>query len=131
MRTSSFAINTNSRMPDAAIGFVKAEIVTKALALNGHVEVNLYPLPGNDEWTGDETELVQTMSPCAFEASGTHWQWVLLTVGLASGDQTRRAVRRCRFWSTSGRQPSAASEDVPQHPKSPRLNMRNDEVGTQ
>jgi hypothetical protein len=39
MRTLSFAINTNSRKPDVAIGFVKAEIVTRALALNGHAKV--------------------------------------------------------------------------------------------
>jgi hypothetical protein len=70
MRIWSFAINAGPSRPDVTIGVIMAETVAEALALIGHADANMYPLPGNVEWTGDEIEFVQTMSPPAQGASG-------------------------------------------------------------
>ena len=49
----TFTIAANQRRPSEGDGFVRAETIQEAVALVGHPEVNVYPLPVDAVWPGD------------------------------------------------------------------------------
>ena len=53
-----FSIAADQQRPSEVDGFVRAETAEQAVALVGHPEVNIYPLPADAVWPGDPGEAV-------------------------------------------------------------------------
>ena len=48
-----YSIAADQHRPSEGEGFVRAETIQEAVALVGHPEVNVYPLPPDAGWPGD------------------------------------------------------------------------------
>ncbi len=53
-----YFIAADQHRPSEADGFVRAETIRQAVALVGHPEVNVYPLPPDAVWPGEPGEAV-------------------------------------------------------------------------
>ena len=58
MQTFAFTIAADQYSPPEGDGFVRAETIHEAVALVGHPDVNVYPLPADAAWPGDRGEAV-------------------------------------------------------------------------
>ncbi|MGR3717369.1 MAG: hypothetical protein ACU0B1_11565 [Thermohalobaculum sp.] len=58
MSIFAYSIAADQHRPSEGDGFVRAETTEQAVALVGHPEVNVYPLPGDAVWPGDPGEAV-------------------------------------------------------------------------
>jgi len=63
MPVFAFSIATDQHRPSEGDGFVRAETINQAVALVGHPEVNVYPLPPDAVWPGDPGEAVWRCGP--------------------------------------------------------------------
>jgi len=53
MPVFAFSIAADQYSPSEGDGFVRAETIQEAVALVGHPEVNVYPLPVDAVWPGE------------------------------------------------------------------------------
>ena len=58
MHVFAYTIATDQHRPSEGDGFVRAETIRQAVALVGHPEVNVYPLPADAVWPGEPGERV-------------------------------------------------------------------------
>ena len=58
MPVFAYSIAADQYSPPEADGFVRAETIHEAVALVGHPDVNVYPLPTGAAWPGDPGEAV-------------------------------------------------------------------------
>ena len=58
MPVFAYTIAADRDRPSEGEGFVRAETIQQAVALVGHPEVNVYPLPADAVWPGDPREAV-------------------------------------------------------------------------
>ena len=58
MPVFAYSIAADQDRPSDGDGFVRAETIRQAVALIGHPEVNVYPLPADAVWPGDPGEAV-------------------------------------------------------------------------
>ena len=58
MPVFAFSIATDQHRPSEGDGFVRAETINQAVALVGHPEVNVYPLPPDAVWPGEPGGIV-------------------------------------------------------------------------
>ncbi len=58
MPVFAFSIAADQHRPLDGDGFVRAETIREALALIGHPDVNVYPLPADAVWPGEAAEAV-------------------------------------------------------------------------
>ncbi len=54
-----YSIAADQDRPSEGDGFVRAATIRQAVALVGHPEVNVYPLPVGAVWPGDPGEAVR------------------------------------------------------------------------
>ena len=53
MPVFAHSIAADQHRPSEGDGYVRAETIRQAVALVGHPEVNVYPLPADAVWPGD------------------------------------------------------------------------------
>ena len=58
MPVFAYSIAADQHRPSQGDGFVRAETIHEAVALVGHPDVNVYPLPTGAAWPGDPGEAV-------------------------------------------------------------------------
>ena len=58
MPVFAYSIAADQDRPSQSDGFVRAETIRQAVALVGHPEVNVYPLPDDAVWPGEPGEAV-------------------------------------------------------------------------
>ena len=58
MPVFAFSIAADQYHPSEGDGFVRVETIHEAVALVGHPEVNVYPLPADAVWPGEPGERV-------------------------------------------------------------------------
>ena len=56
MPVFAYSIAADQDCPPKGEGFVRAETIQQAVALVGHPEVNVYPLPADAAWPGEPGE---------------------------------------------------------------------------
>ena len=57
MPVFAYSIAADQHRPSEGDGYVRAETIQEAVALVGHPEVNVYPLPADAVWPGDPDHL--------------------------------------------------------------------------
>ncbi len=63
MPVFAYSIAADQDRPSDGAGFVRAETIRQAVALVGHPEVNVYPLPADAVWQGDPGAAVWRCGP--------------------------------------------------------------------
>ena len=63
MPVFAYSITADQHRPSQGDGFVRAETIRQAVALVGHPEVNVYPLPADAVWPGEAGETVWQCGP--------------------------------------------------------------------
>ena len=58
MLVFAYSIAADQDRPSEGDGYVRAETIQQAVALVGHPEVNVYPLPADAVWPGGAGEAV-------------------------------------------------------------------------
>ena len=58
MPVFAYSIAAVQHRPSQGDGYVRAETIQQAVALVGHPDVNVYPLPADAAWPGDRGEAV-------------------------------------------------------------------------
>ncbi len=58
MPVFAYTIAADQDRPSEGEGFVRAETIQAAVALVGHPDVNVYPLPADAVWPGEPGEAV-------------------------------------------------------------------------
>ncbi len=58
MPVFAYTIAADRDRPSEGDGFVRAETIQQAVALVGHPEVNVYPLPPDAVWPGEPGDVV-------------------------------------------------------------------------
>ncbi len=56
MPVFAYSIAADQDRPSEGDGYVQAETIQQAVALVGHPEVNVYPLPADAVWPGDPVD---------------------------------------------------------------------------
>ena len=63
MPVFAYSIAADQDRPSDGAGFVRAETIRQAVALVGHPEVNVYPVPADAVWPGEPGEAVWQCGP--------------------------------------------------------------------
>ncbi len=58
MPVFAFSIAADQHRPSEGDGFVQAETIEAAVALVGHPDANVYPLPADAVWPGDPGDVI-------------------------------------------------------------------------
>ena len=58
MPVFAYSIAADQHRPSEGDGFVRAETIHEAVALVGHPDANVYPMPPDAVWPGDAGEVI-------------------------------------------------------------------------
>ena len=58
MPVFAYTIAADQERPSEGEGFIRAETIQQAVALVGHPEVNVYPLPADAVWPGEPGDVI-------------------------------------------------------------------------